>query len=452
MKKIISLLLCICIILTTAACGSAPDAAPANSSSADSSKEDTKTETEAEPVNGSEREIINLDEFTITLPSSWRVVSNEDGLNVIKLDNCTDGFAVIGVVETEGISIQNKEDISGVIKDFVEDEGLEIEDEFYLDIAIDAYAYVGSKKETEDEKMVISVVDANRGLLIIEMVIDSNSADPCFNEYDELMASIVSQVQESSEPEQHTNEIPKEASITESVIHEDDYCTITAKSLTKKGEDYELTLLIENKSQLNLGFNAHAWAANGIMSGNNIYDMDVDVAAGKKTNAILEIDEEALYGLPLETVDLLLWAYDNDKHVKEFDTGQIHIETNINSGNKATIQGTEKIFEDSGINVSFHSNQGNSFFFVISNDSGGNITIDVEDVSINDFTSSNTDYDLRGIELLNNCEVLCEIKVRDDFLAQNDIDNIEVIEWNMNIRPNGSYMDEYKIGPVVKNI
>ncbi len=54
--------------------------------------------------------------------------------------------------------------------------------------------------------------------------------------------------------------------------------------------------------------------------------------------------------------------------------------------------------------------------------------------------------------LLNNCEVSCGIKVSDEFMSQNDIASVEEIEFNLEIRPDGSFMDDYKVGPITKTL
>ena len=83
---------------------------------------------------------------------------------------------------------------------------------------------------------------------------------------------------------------------------------------------WNIGILIENESSLNLGFNAHAYAVNGIMTRNNIYSMDCDVAAGKKATTELEIEDKFLekYGIEhIKCIDVLFWVYDNDKLYKE---------------------------------------------------------------------------------------------------------------------------------------
>lgn len=163
--------------------------------------------------------------------------------------------------------------------------------------------------------------------------------------------------------------VPK---IEEQVIYEGNDVRITTKGISKNGNGWDIKLFIENNSDLNLGFNAHAYAINGIMTKNNIYDMDCDVAARKKTNTFLKLKESVLKAYDIneiKCVDVVFWAYDNDKSYKEFDTGQIEIRTNLYKGGHDQIHGTN-IFDSEGIKVDYLGRDGNKFDYVITNRTG----------------------------------------------------------------------------------
>lgn len=78
------------------------------------------------------------------------------------------------------------------------------------------------------------------------------------------------------------------------------------------------------------------------MTKNNIYDMDCDVAKKKKANTKLEIDSSFLTNnniSEIKYIDILFWAYDNDKAFKEFDTGVIRIKTSVYKKEKIKYNG-----------------------------------------------------------------------------------------------------------------
>ena len=92
-------------------------------------------------------------------------------------------------------------------------------------------------------------------------------------------------------------------------------------------ESDELNFKVKNNSGKTLGFYAHAYAINGVMTGNNVIDMDFDVAKGKTVTQELIIDNMWLYEMSvheIKCIDILFCAYDNDK---VFDTGQIRVKT-----------------------------------------------------------------------------------------------------------------------------
>lgn len=242
--------------------------------------------------------------------------------------------------------------------------------------------------------------------------------------------------------------------IKETVIFEGNDVVITATGMEKSGNDWNLKLLIENNSSLNLNFCAHAYAVNGVMTQNNIYEMYCDVAAGKKANTELEIDGSVLkeYGISeIRCIDALFWAYDNDESFKSFDTDQIEIQTSLYSKEHDVVVG-ETIYEEDGIKVEYIATDGNDYIFSIKNTTGTYFDCDFNEVTINDYTTSDYDFDLLGVSVLNNSQVICTISVDDEFMEQNSIEDITSIQWNMNIRPQGDYFKNSDIGPIVYTV
>lgn len=251
-----------------------------------------------------------------------------------------------------------------------------------------------------------------------------------------------------SETSSHIPEIKKV------VVYQKNNVIITATGMEKDGSNWNVNLFIENNSSLNLGFNAHAYAVNGIMTKNNIYDMDCDVAAGKKANTALVIKNRILeeYGIKeIRCIDVLFWAYDNDASFKEFDTGQIEIQTSLFDNTHEHFEG-KAIYDEKGIKVKYLGNDRNDYYFSIRNDTGSYFNFDFDEITINDFTRTETDFDLYDEIVLNKSEIVVTITVSDDFKTTNSIDEVSTIEWNMSIRPAGDHFSESKIGPIVFNI
>ena len=117
------------------------------------------------------------------------------------------------------------------------------------------------------------------------------------------------------------------------VLYEENGIHVETKGLTDSPSTGTIGLYIENNSNLNLGIAPYAYAINGIMAGGDQYGINSsDVAPGKKANSTLELidtwenkDFFKDYQMnEVDSFDVLLWAYDNAKSFKAFDSGQIH--------------------------------------------------------------------------------------------------------------------------------
>lgn len=233
--------------------------------------------------------------------------------------------------------------------------------------------------------------------------------------------------------------------IDEQIIYDKNDVKIQAKSISDKGSYYALDLYIENNSKLNLGFNAHSFAINKINTGNNIYEMNCDVASGKKANTSLEIDKQYFDFVstsPIKSIDLLIWAYDNDASFKEFDTEQITINTNLYDEKFEVLSG-EKIYENNGIIVEYLFEDNDKHYFQLRNNSDSYLDFNIENLTINDFTSSEMDLDLWGISALKDCTAIFWVEPSKEFIETNGISEIEKIEFTLNVIPMEDYFKEW---------
>ena len=247
------------------------------------------------------------------------------------------------------------------------------------------------------------------------------------------------------ENSQVTNENDAEVSIEEQLIYDDRNVKIYVKGIEKSGKGYNVNIYIENTSSLNLGFNAHAYSVNKIMTNNNIYSMNCDVAAGKKANAKIEIGSKFIENykiMQIETIDILFWAYDNDKGFKSFDTAQITLETNLKGEDTERIIGTN-IYSENGLRIDYLYNSDNKYTYCLTNETGTYVDFDIENVTINDFTSSEIDYDLVGTIVLNDCQSVFTIEISEDFRFINNISTVEKIEFTISVRPFEDYSEEW---------
>lgn len=262
-----------------------------------------------------------------------------------------------------------------------------------------------------------------------------------------------------TEPEKESTETesevkPEDVAIEEQTLYDSNGVTIKATSLEKDYFGYTVNIYIENNSDLNLGFNAHAYAVNGMMTGDSIYAMDCDVAAGKKANTSLDIGSSFMKENEIEVIrniQILFWAYDNDASYKEFDTGQLSISTTADDGSYNVVTG-QNIYDDGSISVDYLYRDGDKFYYCLTNNTDNYFNFDVNNISINDYTVSDIDYDLYDEVILKGCQKIFVIKVENSFKNLNGITDVSKIDFNFGIRPEGNYFKEYASGMIEQEI
>lgn len=238
-------------------------------------------------------------------------------------------------------------------------------------------------------------------------------------------------------------------SISPETIYDDNNVLIQVTGYTPTSNGGEIEIYLENNSEFNYNFTAHSYAVNGIMTGNNIYDMYCSVSAGKKANTTINIDSDIINatGDP-QYITVLFWAYDDDKSMKSFETEPIVIKTNIYDGSRTDITGETK-YDTNGVKVDLLSTTPDCYTYVLTNSTGSYFDFDVDNISINDFTVSDTDFDLFNEEILNDCQLIFEVKLDKDFAELNNISSIDKLEFTLKIRPNGDYSNEWPTDIIV---
>lgn len=247
--------------------------------------------------------------------------------------------------------------------------------------------------------------------------------------------------------------IPSVASAEDFVLYEDNGIHVETKGLTDAPSTDTIGLYIENSSNLNLGVAPYAYAINGIMAGGDQYGVNsANVAPGKKANSTIELADswnnkdffKDFQMNEVDSFDILLWAYDNDKSFKAFDSGQIHADvTGTTLTSSPVFDNAQNLYNQNGISVDFISSDGNSFTFCITNTTGQYFTYDVVSETYDDFTTSDKNYDLYNEYLLNNCKTLVTLTPTDDFLSLNGITDVSKVDFALTVRPLAEYASEY---------
>ena len=236
------------------------------------------------------------------------------------------------------------------------------------------------------------------------------------------------------------------ATVTDSVIYEGNDVKIELKSL----DGNTLSFYVENNSTKNLSTSMHAYAINGYMADNNIYDMSNPIAANSKANITFDIPQVLDSGYEVDKIkrmDFLIWFYDDDKSFKDFDTGIITVETSLADGTLDNDIGNEELLNENNISYKLIEKDEDKLVIGINNNSDTYCDFDGKNVVVNGFTL-NTDYNLDIFDkvVFPECSYPMtfeyEWSTEADFKKTNGIDKIENVTLNFSVRPNSDYFSE----------
>ena len=234
----------------------------------------------------------------------------------------------------------------------------------------------------------------------------------------------------------------KDITIEEQVLVEQDGIKITALEYVRDsiwGDG--IKVLIENESEKDVTVGCDALIVNDYM----IHDLfGSEIAAGKKSNATIYLSSSELKAAGIDTVgriEFYFHAYDADSYDRIFTTDCIEIETSAIDSMDTTVndEGTE-LYNDGGIRIVGKTVDENSFWgtailLYIENESGRNVGISVDDMSVNGFMLtpyfSTTVYDGK--------KAVDDITIMSSELKENGITSIEEVELKFHIYDNDSY-------------
>ena len=254
-------------------------------------------------------------------------------------------------------------------------------------------------------------------------------------------------VKETAEPQDGEKTVAEDNSqpditIEEQVLVEQDGIKITALEYVKDsiwGEG--IKVLIENDSEKDVTVGCDALIVNDYM----IRDLfGEEVAAGKKSNDVIYLSSSELKAAGIETVgriEIYFHAYDAESYDRIFTTDCVEIETSAidNMDTTANDEGTE-LYNEGGIRIIGKTVDENSFWgtailLYIENESGRNVGISVDDMSVNGFMLtpyfSTTVYDGK--------KAVDDITLMSSELEENGITSIDEVELKFHIYDNDSY-------------
>ncbi|MBR5564674.1 MAG: hypothetical protein IKW08_00775 [Roseburia sp.] len=232
------------------------------------------------------------------------------------------------------------------------------------------------------------------------------------------------------------NESESTVTIEEQVLFEQDGIVVTAKEyVTDRIWGDGIKLLIENNSDKDVTVGCSALIVNNYM----ISDLFVaGVAAGKKANEVMYLSSEELKAAGIDSVgqiEVYFHVYDTDTYDTLFDTEGIMLQTSANEYMDTTPNDVGmELYNADGIRIVGKTVDENSFWgtailLYCENSSGKNISISVEEMSVNGFMMNplftTTIYDGKmAVE---------DITVFSSDLEENGIEKIEDVELKFHI-------------------
>jgi hypothetical protein len=260
---------------------------------------------------------------------------------------------------------------------------------------------------------------------------------------------------DSSETTSNTSSTNEKTTIEETVLLDQDNVKITATEYVTDSifGDY-INLQIENNTDQNLMFSADAVIVNDY----NISDLFAsEVAAGKKANEKLYLSSSDLNAAGIDQVgqvEIYFNIYDDDTWETYLKTDDVVLQTSAydSMDTTADVSGKE-LYNQDGIKIVAQATDENSFWgtsilLYIENNSGQNIEVQADNLSINGYMMtpyfSATVYDGK--------KCVDDITILSSELEDNGIDKIEEVELQFDILDPDTYMTIYTSDPITFSV
>ena len=241
------------------------------------------------------------------------------------------------------------------------------------------------------------------------------------------------------------------AIVEETVLIDQDDVIITAKGLEEDSIwGTGLKLLIENNSTKDLGIGCKALIVNNYM----LTDLfSSQVAAGKKGNETMYLSSTELKAAGIENIgqiEVYFYIYDSESYetIREFDKVTVQTSLFDSMDVKAMDDGQELLNQDGirivGKYVDEDSFWGAAILLYVENNSGKNVTVSCDDMSVNGFMM--TPY--FSSTVYNEKMSLDEITLMSSELEENGITSIEDVELKFRVFNPDTYDTMFETDPI----
>lgn len=255
-------------------------------------------------------------------------------------------------------------------------------------------------------------------------------------EGDKKTSDATSAIKKKTDVQENENETEiKELSIESEEIYNGNNVQISTSGVEETSTEWIIKLIISNESEKDYSISAHTYSINGLMAGENLYGFgNVDIPSGKKANLKIEVEKSWLKDNEIDNIseiEIIFWAYYDN--FKEWDTGQIKIQTNFYEDDCQYVPDGENVLNDENVELWYIGGNDNKYLFSIKNNSNYNAGYTIENCSVNGwaYDITNYTYDLYDEEIHSGAYSNFELEIDDDFLDENEISEITDIEFDI---------------------
>lgn len=229
--------------------------------------------------------------------------------------------------------------------------------------------------------------------------------------------------------------------IEETVVYDENDIKVTVTGLKSTYSGQEFKVKVENNSDKNIAVSGDVFVVNGIMVDGWLY---VEAAAGKKANGTLTFFNDSMETAGIEELAVVVATdarvVDTDSYDTLFEM-PFTLETSIADEYVQAIDDSgDVIFESEGVTViaktvNTDGDLGTTVVLLVKNETGKNIIIESDNVSVNGYTIDAWMYDL----LMADTVRFCELIIWSSVLEENEIDEVEEVAFTLSVRYDDSW-------------
>ncbi len=248
---------------------------------------------------------------------------------------------------------------------------------------------------------------------------------------------------EESQDSQNSQNFNEDATVNEAVIYDDNDVIIKIKSL----DGNKVKFYIENNSSKNYSINMHAYAINGYMADNNMFDMRSSAVKNSKVNVTFSIPKTLNSGYKVSDIkrmDFLIWFYDDDINYKAFDTGVLTVKTSLYDNKVDYDKGNQQLLSEKDISFQLVDKDEDEFIIGINNNSDSIYEFSGKNVVVNGYSLDTTyNLDIYDKMVFPGCfypmTFEYEWSTTSKFKSENDISKIDSVTLNFEAVPDNDY-------------